>query len=180
MRIQQGLSAGALWLVLVACEHAPPPTPVSSDPPVSVPRDAMKATVPGDAPGKVTITVSDECGFILDQVYFEPGSASLRDTQRPVLDAAAEMFRCFLRTGEVTRWQVIGNTDATERESATLSLARARTVAGALVARGVFATTLEVTGAGATQPLDRRRTAEARAKNRRVFFLVLQRRRSSP
>ena len=90
------------------------------------------------------------------------------------------MFRCSLRTGEVTRWQVIGNTDATEREPATLSLSRAQTVADALVARGVVATTLDVTGAGATQPLDRRHTAEARAKNRRVFFLVLQRRGSSP
>ena len=64
------LSAGALWLVLVGCERVPPPTPTSTDPTASVPRDTMKATVPSDAPGKVTVVASDECGFILDQVYF--------------------------------------------------------------------------------------------------------------
>jgi outer membrane protein OmpA-like peptidoglycan-associated protein len=171
---------GAL-LLLVACESAPPiaPAVVRHE---AAPRDAgaaaSDATVPRD--GEIIIKDSDECGFLLDQVYFEHDSATLRDVQRPIIDETAGMFRCFRRTGEVTKWQVIGNTDATERDPAKLSLARARAVAVALVARGVVATTLDVTGIGATQPMDRRGTPAARAKNRRVFFLVLNGRGSPP
>ncbi len=61
-----------------------------------------------------------------------------------------------------------------------LSLARAQAVADALTARGVDPTTLDVTGAGATQPQDRRRTPASRAKNRRVHFLVQKRGGASP
>jgi outer membrane protein OmpA-like peptidoglycan-associated protein len=157
--------------------HAPPPSHASA------PRDAdadRDDAPPGEAPGKVIVITSDECGFILDQVYFEHNSADLRDPQRPILDATADMFRCFLRTGEITKWQVIGNADATERDPQALSVARARAVAAALVSRGVAASTLDIMGAGASQPLDPHGTPEARAKNRRVFFLVLQRRDSSP
>ncbi len=178
----------ALLLMLAACEPSPPsppsppstPSTPSSTPPASAPRSAADAAPPGDAPGKVVVTESDECGFLLDQVYFEPDSSTLRAHQLPIVDETASMFRCFLRTGEITRWQVVGNADAAERDPAKLSLARARVVADALVARGVGATSLDVTGAGTTQPMDRRRTPSARAKNRRVFFLVLERKTSSP
>jgi outer membrane protein OmpA-like peptidoglycan-associated protein len=188
----------ATLLLLAACAPATPVAPVTpATPPISsapltnrasAPRDADAAAAaaapdappPADARGKVVITVADECGFILDQLYFAPSSSSLRPAQRPILDATADMFRCFQRTGEVTKWQVVGNADATERSPASLSLARARAVADALVARGVDATTLDLVGAGATQPQDRHRTPAALAKNRRVFFLVLQRRAPTP
>jgi len=148
------------------------------------PRDAGVIAPDGaplaGTPGQVRVTVSDECGLLLDQIYFGPGSADLRDGQRPILDETADMFRCFLRTGEITKWQVVGNTDDTERDPAVLSLARAQAVADALIARGVDPASLDVTGAGATQPQDRRRTPAARAKNRRVHFLVQKRGGASP
>jgi outer membrane protein OmpA-like peptidoglycan-associated protein len=141
---------------------------------------APDAQPPADSPGQVHVTVSDECGLLLDQIYFDQGSTSPHPRQRPILDETAAMFRCFLRTGEITKWQVVGNTDDTERDPTALSLARAQAVADELIARGVDAATLDVTGVGAAQPQDRRRTPAARAKNRRVFFLVLQRGATSP
>src|SRR5262249_43383561 len=146
------------------CDPAPPPvarpTPPHASEPAgpgggatlheAPPRDAgapapaIDAAAPADARGKIIITTSDECGLVLDQVYFERNATGLRANQRWVLDATAEMFRCFLRTGDITRWQVIGNADATERDPEALALARARTVANALIARGVRAASLDV------------------------------------
>jgi outer membrane protein OmpA-like peptidoglycan-associated protein len=186
-------SLGALLLALAACKAGPPsaqPTPAapqSSEPLANeagarseAPPPPPPTPPPADDRGRVVVRHSHECGYILDHIYFEHNSASLRDTQRPIVDETAVMFRCALRTGEVTKWQVIGNTDVTEQDPAALSLSRARTVAAALVARGVAAATLDISGAGATQPLDPRGTPEARAKNRRVSFFVLKRADESP
>lgn len=177
---------GALLLGLAACKSGPPgarPTttttaaPRASEPPA--PR-ASEPPPPDHDGGKVVTTVSDECGFLLDQIYFDHNAAGLSPAQRPIVDETAGMFRCFLRTGEITKWQVVGNADATEQDPAALSLSRARTVAASLVARGVAAATLDISGIGATQPQDPRGTPEARAKNRRVFFLALEPAGSSP
>lgn len=176
---------GALLLGLAACKSGPPgarPTtaPRASEPPASRASERPPPPPPDDGGGKVVITVSDECGFILDQIYFEHNAAGLSPAQRPAVDETADIFRCFLRTGEITKWQVVGNADATEQDPAALSLSRARTVAASLVARGVAAATLDISGIGATQPQDPHGTPEARAKNRRVFFLVLKRAGASP
>ena len=117
------------------------------------------------------VTTTDECGFILDLVYFARESSEISRVQAPVIESTAETFRCFARTGEITRWQVIGYTDDAERHGAELAHARAQAVIDALVARGVSANSLEAVSAAATDPLDRRGTPDARAKNRRVAFL---------
>ncbi len=188
--MRAGALALALGSELAACEAAPRSAPATTPRPGAVgheaaPPDAGAAALdppaPGDAPGKVVVvTTSDECGLILDQVYFAPNEASPLGHQRPVLDETAEMFRCFRRTGVIRKWQVVGHADATERDPLALSLARARTVAAALVARGVAAASLHIDGYGAARPQDRRGTPAALAKNRRVSFFVLERAGGSP
>jgi outer membrane protein OmpA-like peptidoglycan-associated protein len=132
---------------------------------------------PGQAPerGRVTVTTSDECGFVLDSLYFPESSTVLPASQEETVAHTAEMFRCMWRTHEVTRWQVIGNADARERDPVRMALDRGHAVEKALIAHGVVPGSLEVVTVGASDPLDTRGTPSARAKNRRVNFLVLTR-----
>jgi len=166
--------------VVASCEHAAPVDQTSVAPvpmPAPVAADARVATVPVvDAPddaGKIVVITSDECGLAIDQLYFDSNSAVVRPNQQPVLDATADMFRCWYRTKEILKWEVSGHADTREKDALALSQARADAVKAALVARGVVAGSLDPKGYGASQPLDRSPTAFARAKNRRVSFLVL-------
>ena len=43
-----------------------------------------------------------------------------------------------------------------------------------LIKKGVEAERLQAVGYGDTRPLDKRKTAEARAKNRRVEFIIVE------
>jgi outer membrane protein OmpA-like peptidoglycan-associated protein len=118
------------------------------------------------------MVTTDECGFIVQSLYFDAGSAVLRASQLDALRATAQMFRCLLRTGEVTRWQVIGHADVHERDAQQLSLLRSEAVVKALIAHGVAAGTLEVAGVGDTLLDDVSDTPAGRARNREVTFLM--------
>jgi outer membrane protein OmpA-like peptidoglycan-associated protein len=157
---------GAL-LVLVACS-APPvqhrePTPV-------IPADAA---APDAERGRVIVTTSDECGFILDIVYFPRDQVQPEKHQAQVIKAAADMFNCFDKTGQRSFWEVQGHADSLEANAQDLSEVRAAYVRDALLLYGVDTTALRTKGYGATQPLDRGNTEAARAKNRRVMFINL-------
>jgi OOP family OmpA-OmpF porin len=108
----------------------------------------------------------------LDQVYFPMNSAIPEAHQTPVLDATAEMLVC-TETHDRRFWEVQGHADALETNALQLSDARAAYIHGELIKRGVPAAALRSRGYGASQPLDRRNTESARAKNRRVMFVAL-------
>jgi outer membrane protein OmpA-like peptidoglycan-associated protein len=158
----------SLVLVLAACSSR---APVHEAPPVAIPVDAAARTA--DARVKVIITQTDECGFILDQVYFPMNSAIPEAHQIPVLDATAQMLVCTEAHGERMFWEVQGHADALETNALDLSDARAAYIHGELIKRGVPAVALRSLGYGASQPLDKRNTEMARAKNRRVSFIAL-------
>lgn len=175
-----------LAFVLVACSSKPPRTePIVAATTDAAPVIAVDAAVPHDAPATtlipadaaptVIVTQSDPCGFILDMVYFPSGSSAISKPSEPIVNATAEMFTCFVKLGEISLFEVGGHADDTETNAERLSQERAVTIANALIARGVPATALTAVGYGASQPLDRKNTAAARAKNRRVQFLVLRR-----
>jgi flagellar motor protein MotB len=168
-------------LALAACSSAssrplvvePPPR---MHPPAQVADNKTSPPLVPPAPVRVTVTTSDECGFILDSIYFPDGSATPATHQDPVIDEIATMFVCTRRKGEVLQVEVSGHADANERDPLGLSDARAHAIVGALVKRGVAADTLTEQGYGALDPRDPRKTDDARAKNRRVDFLIVSRR----
>ena len=71
--------------------------------------------------------------------------------------------------------QVVGHTDSKGKggELTAISLARARVVYEALVARGVEAKRLMPSGVGGDEPIEDNRSASGRAKNNRVEIVFL-------
>ena len=178
----------AFMLALAACsgpqraEPPPPPRDAASDAPAldAAPSDAFISTllVPDDAAkGRVIVTESDGCGFVLDMIYFAPGSAELQAHQQPAADAVAALLVCALDDSGITKLEIQGHADDKERDPQRLSEERAVHIANFLTSKGVPSKILVVVGYGNKFPIDRRKTAAARAKNRRVGFLILERKR---
>jgi len=177
---------GLPFIVLVACT-SPAARPLPPAPVAVIPTDASVDAVPDAAPrtappplvpeprGTIVVTTTDECGMMLDSVYFPERSAMPKPEQMFVVDQTADMFLCLQKQGQTLLIEVSGHADAREPDGVTLSDSRAQVILGALVKRGVPAAWLRPQGYGATQPRDRKRTEWARSVNRRVEFLILKR-----
>ncbi|HEX4421679.1 MAG TPA: OmpA family protein [Kofleriaceae bacterium] len=144
-------------------------TSASALPPIDLQPPALQPR------GQVTVTTSDECGMMFDTVYFTERSVTLRPASIQVIDATAQMLVCLDQHGEHLRLLITGHTDAREPDPLGLSDQRAQAVVAALVSRGVPAERLTPQGEGASVPRDARNTARARARNRRVEFVVTSR-----
>jgi outer membrane protein OmpA-like peptidoglycan-associated protein len=175
----------ALLLLVAACSAPSPraplastPTAAAASPPDAAPDAPMaRAEPPPIVPeprGVVTVTTSDECGMMFDSIYFPMGSAMPAPHQAAVLDSTAAMLVCLKKQGIVLEIEVSGHTDDREPDALTLSDSRASVVKSELIKRGVDGAWLKPQGYGPTQPRDQRKTAEARARNRRVEFLVVR------
>ncbi|RLB32494.1 MAG: hypothetical protein DRH12_19445 [Deltaproteobacteria bacterium] len=106
-------------------------------------------------------------------LLFRSGSAEIRPRMRPVLKQVADFIR-------VSNYQVYidGHTDAVPihnenfSSNEALSLARAYNIMEFLVKGcGVSANTIALAGYGALRPVASNKTAEGRAKNRRVEII---------
>ena len=175
-------------VLLAACSGAPPPhtesaKPVAADAAIA---NTLDAAIADAAPtsllvpdastrGRIVVTESDHCGFILDFLYFESGSAEIGPRQQPIIDETATMLACGVKDEGISKIEVQGHADDKEKDAMRLSEQRAVTVANALVSKGVPAKVLVPVGYGSAFPLDKRKTAAARAKNRRAGFLILER-----
>jgi outer membrane protein OmpA-like peptidoglycan-associated protein len=150
-------------------------TPVDAGPPADA---FVTSLIPADAStrGRVVVTSTDGCGFILDMIYFAPGSSELQPHQQPAADAVAALLVCALEDSGITKLEVQGHADDKERDPLRLSEDRAVSIANFLTSKGVPSKILVVVGYGNKFPMDRRKTPAARAKNRRVAFLILERR----
>lgn len=113
-----------------------------------------------------------------ERIYFETGSAVLARRSFPLLDQVASTL---LQHPEVKGVAIRGHTDDVGEAdfNLDLSLARAQSVQNYLVQSGVPKRSLQAYGLGESQPLVLGDTAEARAANRRVEFLITQRTKSS-
>jgi outer membrane protein OmpA-like peptidoglycan-associated protein len=171
-----------LLIALVACsspkQRVEPPAPATpdamNDAPIAVDATSSTLLVPDAARQIVTVTTTDGCGFILDFVYFDTQSSTLGERQRPALDANAELLVCGIKEG-ITKIEVQGHADDKEKDALRLSEDRAVHVANYLTSKGVPASALSIVGYGNAFPVDKRKTAAARAKNRRVGLLILER-----
>ena len=105
-------------------------------------------------------------------IEFETGKATLTDTGRTLLD---EMSAALLKLKE-QKVMLIGHTDDAGARASNLSLsqARAEAVKAYLIQKGVKADAVTASGEGPDRPVGDNRSADGRARNRRIEFKVVQ------
>ena len=121
---------------------------------------------------KEQLVVLSETGIaVLQNVLFETGDATVRLPSYPLLRNVADVLKSHPEIGRV---RVEGHTDNQGSVEVNLELSRRRaeTVREFLVAQGVAAERLEAVGLGESKPIAENNTAEGRAKNRRVEFVI--------
>jgi OOP family OmpA-OmpF porin len=130
---------------------APAPAPVKPAP--------VEAPKPAPASVKQAITIQAEALFDFDKSVLKPeGKKSIDDAIAKMKDVDVEVVIA------------TGHTDAigTDAYNQKLSERRANAVKEYMVAKGVAAAKITTLGKGKTQPVATNKTAEGRAKNRRV------------
>jgi OmpA-OmpF porin, OOP family len=169
---------------------APPPPP-PPPPPVgqAAPEPAAAPATPPDSDHDGVPDNIDQCpntppgvqvdavgcplkgSITLEGVNFEHNSAALTVASHPPLDAIADGLKKHPRL----RVEIQGHTDSTGSPPYNLKLSqkRADAVREYLVYSGVNADQLVTKGYGQTQPVASNKTADGRAKNRRVVMYVI-------
>jgi outer membrane protein OmpA-like peptidoglycan-associated protein len=142
------------------------PCTVSKD---SIP--VVTAEIPGDTAGPVIPELSKPVVF--NSVFFDSDSHELKKESFPALDSLADFLQAFPEYSIEIR----GHTDNSGQAEKNLRLSeeRARSVGLYLVSRGVAKERVSWKGFGDTVPVADNATAEGRAKNRRVEYMLLKR-----
>ena len=109
---------------------------------------------------------------IPSDVSFDTGRYDIKPNLRPILDR----FATTLNQNPVTTVTIIGHTDTTGTDAINnpLSVNRAASTRDYLVARGVATSRIAIDGRGSREPVADNKTAEGRAKNRRVEIFVAE------
>ena len=107
-------------------------------------------------------------------MQFESGTAQLRDQSTALLEEVAAVLR---KHPEIEACEVAGHTDntGTPEFNQQLSEQRAQAVRKWLITRSIDARRLTTRGYGDTRPIADNATAEGRARNRRVEFVIVRR-----
>ncbi len=110
---------------------------------------------------------------IPDAIQFETGKATLAGRSEALLDRIADKMKS---NPQVKRVRIEGHTDdvGSAKKNQDLSQQRSESVRDYLIKKGVEGDRLQAVGYGDTRPLDKRKSAEARAKNRRVEFIIVE------
>jgi len=103
---------------------------------------------------------------------FDFDSATLKEEGKVALQALGDDIKS--KSGKVVDIDIIGHTDSTgpAEYNQGLSERRAQSVADYIVAEGIDATIIDVSGAGENNPIASNATREGRAENRRVDINV--------
>lgn len=117
------------------------------------------------------IANAQEKVIVLQNIFFETGSAELLPTSDPELNK----LLWALRKNTTMNIEIRGHTDSEgdDKSNQVLSEARAKAVYQYLVGRGIEATRLSYKGFGETQPIADNNTPEGRKQNRRTEFKVI-------
>jgi OOP family OmpA-OmpF porin len=177
----------ALWAVLAE----PPPEDYDKDGIPNIEDDcptdpgvAANQGCPGDppppadpevAPIRETPGLVEVKGSVIalgEPILFETGSAKISMASARLIEALADTISSLPKDRAVI---VRGHTDSVGRRAYNLDLSkrRAAAVADALVGRGIERPRLRPDGTGPDVPIADNRTAEGRAKNRRVEFVIV-------
>lgn len=108
---------------------------------------------------------------VLDTIRFEHGSSEITRSSRSLLDQVALTLKA---NPEIEHIRVEGHTDDTGPRTVNMQLsqARARSVRRYLIQRGVNPSRLRVRSYGPDRPVEEGTNARARARNRRVEFVL--------
>jgi len=159
MRIVLGLT-----LIGMGCGTSPHrPTSVLDPAPIAT----------SHAADAVVVTVSDPCGFLVNQIYFAKDRASLGERQNSFIVAMAANFECLRRECQSLHIEVAGHASIDEVGPGNLSMERSIAVQEALEARGVAPGVLWSHGYGAEAPVDSQHTTVVSEENQRVEFSVV-------
>jgi len=144
------------------CEPPPPPPPPAppAPPPPPPPPPAPKPA----APAVEKVTLAADALFDFDKSVIKPeAQAKLDDLVSKLAGVSLEVI------------VAVGHTDSigTEAYNQALSARRANAVKQYLVSKGIEANRIYTEGKGESQPVADNRTAEGRAKNRRVEIEVI-------
>ena len=147
---------------LVAAAPAPAPAPVAAPTP---PRAAPPAPAPAPQPPAATkVTYAADAFFDFDKSVLKPeGKAKLDDLVGKVQGINLEVIIA------------VGHTDSvgSDAYNQRLSVRRAEAVKAYLVSKGIEKNRVYTEGKGEKQPVADNKTAEGRAKNRRVEIEVV-------
>jgi outer membrane protein OmpA-like peptidoglycan-associated protein len=126
-------------------------------------------------PPSIVIRATAHAILVPQQIHFQTDSPTVLGDSFALLDAVAQFL---LAHRELARVEVQGHTDNTgeAQHNLELSQARAESVRSALVERAVDASRLSARGYGDTRPLAPNVTALGRSRNRRIEFVILERR----
>lgn len=127
----------------------------------------MRARLESQQPERV----ADGLQMTIDDEAFGAGRASLRPQARNALGGIV----AFLEREPAKAIRIEGHADSSGKDEANrvISRKRAESVRDALVAAGIDAGRIRVTGHGSDQPRASNDTAEGRARNRRVAVVIL-------
>ncbi len=110
--------------------------------------------------------------FVLENCNFDNGKATLQESASPVLDELVN----YMKRKEDDRIELGGHTDdvGDDASNQKLSLDRANSVKDYLVSKGIDANRIVTKGYGESQPMNKAKTKEARAENRRTEVTILE------
>ena len=149
--------------------HPPPRSPPvdAGVPEVESPTSDADCADAGVTPPCRKVVVMSSClTYILMAVVFGAKSVKPTGESWDVIDATAET----LKNLKDVRLRIVGHTDDTEPKK--LGQLRADAVKKELIQRGIDESRLTTSNAGKSKPRDGGRSAAARARNRRVEFIV--------
>lgn len=108
----------------------------------------------------------------MNNIFFETGSANLREESFPELDRVAR----FLLNNKKINIEIAGHTDNVGGEELNMQLSseRAAAVRTYLLSKGVHADKITSKGYGESKPVADNESEEGRAENRRVEFTILR------
>jgi OmpA-OmpF porin, OOP family len=148
---------------LVAAAPAPAPAPAMAAP-APAPAQAAKPAPAPQPPAATKVTYAADAFFDFDKAVLKPeGKAKLDDLVQKVKDINLEVIIA------------VGHTDSvgTVKYNQRLSVRRAEAVKAYLVSKGIEKNRVYTEGKGESQPVADNKTAEGRAKNRRVEIEVV-------
>ena len=123
-------------------------------------------------PFKVDLEFDPPKTFILDNVEFDFGKATLRPASYKALDELVD----YLQRKADDKIEIGGHTDniGSEAKNKILSLERAKSIVAYLMSKGIDAARLTAKGYGSMEPIEENNTEAGRQKNRRSEVKILE------